>query len=65
MIKVLDVIWYSLFSANPHAIGIVKVEADNEIRYYIGTGEGNDKKEDVQKIIDGGFRFYPEIFGGK
>ena len=55
MIKVLGAWWYG-------TIGIVKVFNGFEIKYYIGTGYGQDEKEDIEKIVKYGSRFYPEIF---
>ena len=43
-------------------IGIVKVDTGFEIKYYIGTGYGQDEKEDIEKIVRFGSRFCPEIF---
>lgn len=40
-------------------IGIVKVDTGFEIKYYIGTGYGQDEKEDIEKILKHGSRFYP------
>ena len=56
MIKVLNAWWYN------GTIGIVKVDTGFEIKYYIGTGYGQDEKEDIEKIVKYGSRFYPEIF---
>ena len=55
MIKVLGAWWYGI-------IGIVKVFNGFEIKYYIGIGYGQDEKEDIEKILKFGSRFYPEIF---
>lgn len=55
MIKVLNAWWYG-------TIGIVKVDTGFEIKYYIGTGYGQDEKEDIEKIVKFGSRFYPEVF---
>ena len=55
MIKVLDAWWYG-------TIGIVKVFNGFEVKYYIGTGYGQDEKEDIDKILKYGSRFYPEVF---
>ena len=55
MIKVLDAWWYG-------TIGIVKVDTGFEVKYYIGTGYGKDEKEDIEKIVKYGSRFYPEVF---
>lgn len=43
-------------------IGIVKVDTGFEVKYYIGTGYGKDEKEDIEKILKFGSRFYPEVF---
>ena len=55
MIKVLGTWWYG-------TIGIVKVFNGYEVKYYIGTGYGQDEKEDIDKILKHGSRFYPEVF---
>ena len=54
--KVLNVWWYN------GTIGIVKVYTGFEVKYYIGTGYGQDEKEDIEKILKRGSRFYPEVF---
>lgn len=56
LIKVLNVWWYN------GTIGIVKVDTGFEVKYYIGTGYGKDEKEDIEKILKFGSRFYPEVF---
>lgn len=56
MIKVLNAWWYN------GTIGIVKVDTGFEIKYYIGTGYGQDEREDIEKILKFGSRFYPEVF---
>lgn len=56
MIKVLDAWWYN------GTIGIIKVFNGYEVKYYIGTGYGQDEKEDIDKILRFGSRFYPEVF---
>ena len=56
MIKVLGAWWYS------GNIGIIKVYTGFEVKYYIGTGYGQDEKEDIDKILKYGSRFYPEVF---
>ena len=56
MIKVLDAWWYN------GNIGIIKVYTGFEVKYYIGTGYGQDEKEDIDKILKYGSRFYPEVF---
>lgn len=58
MIKVLNAWWYG------GNIGVIKVDTGFEIKYYIGTVYGQDEKEDIEKILKYGSRFYPEIFGG-
>lgn len=55
MIKVLDAWWYG-------TIGIIQVFNGYEVKYYIGTGYGQDEKEDIDKILRFGSRFYPEVF---
>lgn len=60
--NIKKIIWYSLFSKNPHAVGIVEVATDKGTQYFIGTGEGGTSKEDAKTIVKNGFRFYPELF---
>lgn len=60
--KIIKTVWYSLFTENPHAVGIVTVDTGEEIQHYIGQGEGKTSKEDAKKIVENGFRFYTEIF---
>lgn len=56
MIKVLDAWWYN------GNIGIIKVFNGYEVKYYIGIVYGQDEKEDIDKILRCGSRFYPEVF---
>ena len=60
--KIIKTVWYSLFTENPHAVGIVTVDTGEEIQHYTGQGEGKTSKEDAKKIVENGFRFYTEIF---
>lgn len=60
--KIIKTVWYSLFTYNPHTVGVVKVEDDGEIKYYLGTGLGIESKKDAKQIVENGYRFYPEIF---
>lgn len=55
MIEVLNAWWYG-------TIGIVKVYTGFEVKYYIGTGYGQDEREDIERILQFGSRFYPEVF---
>ena len=41
-------------------IGIVKVELDGEVKFFIGTGHGWDKAMDERKIAKYGNTFTPE-----
>jgi len=53
---VLDSIWFhEMGSFKP--IGIVKVDNGFEIKYYIGTCNGEDEEEDRNKIMEKGARF--------
>lgn len=56
MIKVLNVWWYG------GNVGIIKVDTGFEIKYYIGAGYGKNEEKDIQRIVNYGDRFYPEIF---
>ena len=60
--NIKKIIWYSLFSPNPHAVGIVEVATDKGPQYFIGTGKGRTSKEDAKAIVENGFRFFPELF---
>lgn len=60
--KIIKTIWYSLFTKNSHAVGIVTVDTGEEIKCFIGTGEGKSSKKDAKRIVENGFRFYPGIF---
>ena len=50
MNKSLEVRWFS-------AIGIVRVENDYGVRYYIGAGEGDSEEADLKFIADWGMHF--------
>lgn len=58
MRKVLSATWYTPFTKNGIIIGIVKVEDNGEIKYYIGLGEGQDEKWDIDMVLKNGARFY-------
>lgn len=60
--KIIKTIWYSLFTKNSHAVGIVTVDTGEEIKCFIGTGEGKSSKKDAKRIVENEFRFYPGIF---
>ncbi|UHR02935.1 hypothetical protein LV469_01235 [Peptoniphilus sp. GNH] len=62
MFKVLRIFWYSPFLSDSNRIAIVKTENNGEIRYHIGTVEGNSREEQIQHIINYGDYFYPEDF---
>ncbi len=62
MNKVLNAVWYTPFTTNIDTIGIIKVDTGFEIKYYIGTGYGKNEEEDIQRIVNYGDRFYPEVF---
>ena len=62
MNRVLGAVWYSPFTGSLDIIGIVKVDTGFEIKFYIGTGKGQNEEEDIQKILKYGSRFYPKIF---
>lgn len=65
--KILGATWYSPWTTNLDIIGIVKVNDYGEIKYYIGTGAGENEQEDIENIVEKGAKFYPEYFigGGK
>lgn len=60
--KIIKTVWYSLFTENSHAVGIVTVDTGKEIQHFIGQGDEKSSKEDAKKIVENGFRFYPGIF---
>lgn len=60
--KVLSATWYTPFTLSGAIIGIVKLEDYGEIKYYIGLGEGQDEKWDIDLVLKNGARFYPEVF---
>lgn len=62
MRKVLSATWYTPFALSGAIIGIVKVEDYGKIKYYIGLGEGQDEKRDIDMVLRNGARFYPEVF---
>lgn len=64
MNEVLNVWWYTPFTTEIPVIGIVKVKTESEVKFYIGTGHGQDLQEDIERILRYGDRFYPGIFGG-
>lgn len=52
-IKVLDVQWFN-------NVGIVTIDNGFEVKTYIKKVEGFDEKQDIQDIINLGFKIYPE-----
>jgi hypothetical protein len=51
--EILDSIWFG-------TIGIVKTRTDYDgIRFYIGKGQGFNKKEDEEWIADWGYTLNP------
>lgn len=62
MLRVVNAIWYSPFTASLDYVGIVEVEDHGETKFYIGTGDGLDEEKDIQQILKFGCRFYPEVF---
>ena len=57
--KILDSVWFTQYA---HCIGIVKVQTYDEIKFYIGVGNGRDQKADEQFIAERGARF-PQYAG--
>lgn len=52
--EIIAVEWYEGTSV----VGIVKVNDSNEgTQYYIGTGIGDTKENDIQRIVNWGSRF--------
>lgn len=61
--KIIDAIWFTEMMSTT-SLGIVKCENDvGEIKYYIGTGYGNDIDEDIYKIMQGGAKCHPALVG--
>ena len=57
MIEILESVWFSP-GDGMNLIGIVKIKNEfEEIKFYIGTGEGFDKEEDEKSIAEYGARF--------
>jgi len=55
--KILESVWFSP-GKGAHLIGIVKTLNEiGEIKFYIGSGKGNDKDEDEKSIAEYGARF--------
>jgi hypothetical protein len=60
--KILDSLWFTP-AGSMHIIGIVKTENEvGEIKYYIGTSIGLNKKGDEEYIAMYGAKF-PKIVG--
>lgn len=50
----IEAIWFCGFTGN---VGVVRVEHEHGIKYYIGACEGIDEKADAQFIADNGMPF--------
>ena len=56
--KVLDVRWFS----GGHVVGIVRVDVPYEgIKYYIGSGHGDDEQVDIDYISAFGATFPSDV----
>jgi hypothetical protein len=51
--KIIDSVWFN-------RIGIVKVDTEFEIKWYIGEGKGLNQQEDEDTIANRGTPFYPK-----
>jgi len=60
--EIISSYWFSEMGSS-RTIGIVKVNNGQKIKYYIGTGEGQNQQEDEQRIMMYGAKF-PENVGG-
>lgn len=56
-LEILNTIWYG-------KLGIIKArdKTTNEIKIYIGEGEGEDERTDIYKIVSFGTKYTPESF---
>ena len=55
--KILETFWIS----GAETIGIVAIKNDmDEIKFYIGKGQGLDSDIDIQRIIDYGAKVNPD-----
>lgn len=63
--KILKTTWFPVSSTSPLAVGIVKVNTGKKPEYFIGIGEGKSSRKVSEKIVENGFRFYPEFFSVK
>lgn len=65
-VEILDAVWFTQYA---HCIGIVKVRAYDEIKFYIGVGHGRDEAEDARFIAERGAKFPHaagvELLGGE
>ena len=60
--KIIESIWFTeMGSMKPIGIVSVKDENTNEVKHYIGTGQGVDRAYDEKKIMEKGAKFRPEI----
>lgn len=57
-VKVLSTTWYCPETSTGMIIGIIKVRVDEEVKWYIGFGQGRDEEADILSIIRYGSRFY-------
>ena len=57
--KVLKVIWFTEYLGETIGIVCVKNEMD-EIKFYIGTGKGDNEEEDIKHILECGQKINPE-----
>lgn len=56
-LKILDSVWYNKF-------GIIKARdlITNEIKIYMGEGEGLDEQTDIYHIVSFGTKYTPDSF---
>lgn len=57
---VLNEWWFNCLNSC-HCLGIIQVKTnENEIKYYIGIGDGFNKEEDIKRIIEYGDLLNPK-----
>ncbi|WP_308533254.1 hypothetical protein [uncultured Peptoniphilus sp.] len=61
--NILRSIWFSPWTGDLQTIGIVKCQdkVTDEVKLYIGTGQGLNQFEDEMLIVKRGAPLYPEL----
>ena len=58
--EIVSSYWFSEMGST-RQIGIIKVNNGQELKYYIGTGLGENLKEDEERIMNSGGTFPKEV----